>query len=81
MQILHIPFSVKFTLFKYVLDVPSNDRTVTLKQFCHLRSVQPYRIIHQRGLYLSQTVLGPIHDDLALVLVLHQFTFSNTMVA
>jgi len=52
---MQIAFSIHLALRKDVLDMPTHNRHVTLKEFAHLRLCEPHAII---GLFLPFWKIG-----------------------
>ena len=62
---MHIAFLVQFSFCKDIVNVPRDDGSVSLKQFCHLALRKPDRILFQPNVEPYRLV-RLIHDNLVL---------------
>ena len=65
---MHIAFLVQFPFSKDIVNVPRDDGSVSLKQFCHLALRKPNGILFQPNVEPYRLV-RLIHDNLVLTKV------------
>ena len=65
---MHIAFLIQLTLCKDIVNVPRDDRPVSLKQFCHLALRKPNGILFQPNVEPYRLV-RLIHDNLVFIRV------------